>query len=393
MLTKVTLSNFFSFGKKPITIDLNDGVNLLVGINGSGKSNFLKAIYLLQEAIWGKGIQYVFKKWGGLYNITNLSGGKGKRIKIEYKFELEDLHYRYLLEIIAHSNSKYTIYESLIERYYKKRNGEEFSIIDGIISSSLPTSLKINEKLSHDKQWEVGELTLGQVDDIGEDALFSHFVDFLKEIQTYQYFNLSESSPARQPRAFDLEDHLLPTGENLNAILQKIKNNYTLEYEKIEECLKNINPSFKGVGVNPFNSESYLMLRERNLTKQISTEHISGGTLHYLLLLSILYNPKSGSVICIEEPEMGLHPDMIRSIATSLKYSARYGGTQILVATHSPLLLNEFEVDDVIVFEKNEENVTIIRPIDEDEEVLTALDEGALLGQLWMDGALGGKRW
>lgn len=61
MISKITLENFFSF-KQPTTIELNPDINILLGINGSGKSNFLKAIHLLQESIAGKGLEKIFLK-------------------------------------------------------------------------------------------------------------------------------------------------------------------------------------------------------------------------------------------------------------------------------------------------------------------------------------------
>ena len=72
MLKRITLENFFSFGE-PTTIELNPGVNLLVGINGSGKSNFLKAIRLLHEAVAGKGFEKTFlQEWGGFANVAKI---------------------------------------------------------------------------------------------------------------------------------------------------------------------------------------------------------------------------------------------------------------------------------------------------------------------------------
>lgn len=116
---------------------------------------------------------------------------------------------------------------------------------------------------------------------------------------------------------------------------------------------------------------------------------MSDGTLKYLLLLSIFHNPERGYLVDIDEPESCLHPDMIRSVAKMMKNAAKT--SQIIVATHSALLLNAFELDDILVFEKNDRNETqIIRYSEEDFENR----EGDLLpGQLWLNGEIGGKRW
>ena len=106
-------------------------------------------------------------------------------------------------------------------------------------------------------------------------------------------------------------------------------------------------------------------------------------------LLSIFYNPKRGTLVDIDEPESCLHPDMIRSVAKMMKSAGKT--SQIIVATHSALLLNAFELDDILVFEKNDRNETqIIRYSEDDFENR----EGDLLpGQLWLNGEIGGKRW
>ena len=127
---------------------------------------------------------------------------------------------------------------------------------------------------------------------------------------------------------------------------------------------------------------------EKNLSHAIDALHISDGTLKYLLLLSIFHNPERGALIYIDEPEVCLHTDMIRSVAKMMKNAAKT--SQIIVATHSALLLNAFELDDILVFEKNGMNETQIMRYSEDD---FENREGDLLpGQLWLNGEIGGKR-
>ncbi|MGL5193703.1 MAG: AAA family ATPase, partial [Chroococcales cyanobacterium] len=130
----------------------------------------------------------------------------------------------------------------------------------------------------------------------------------------------------------------------------------------------------------------YLVLREKNLSRSVSIDQISDGTLRYLLLLSVLFNPERGNLVCLDEPETNLHPDMINTVAESLKQASKE--TQIILTTHSPLLLNLFELEDVLVFEKTEGNETVVNYNFPDE-----VDEDFLVGQAWLQGLIGGKRW
>lgn len=397
MLKRITLENFFSFGE-PTTIELNPGVNLLVGINGSGKSNFLKAIRLLHEAVAGKGLEnLLLKEWGGLDEITNLSGGRSSVIKLTYEFEatLYKFH-TYQLIIRTFSNLEYIFDEFLTTKYYKENNGEEVKLIDVTGGNQSREHITGRVRLSRNSltlldsknnNFDSSELVLRQtkVNDWGLSFLF----DFINNINLYHHFDLSNGSKIRQANNFGVEEYLLSSGENLNTIIQKIKNNHSLEYENIERLLKDINPNFKDISFNLFGSKSYLLLREKNLSSAISIEHISDGTLYYLLFLAIFYNPNRGKGICIDEPETGLHPDMINTVADAIKHASKE--TQFFIATHSPLLLNAFDLEDVLIFEKDEKNQTKVEY--KSEEDFEGWDENSLVGQLWLNGQLGGKRW
>ena len=121
----------------------------------------------------------------------------------------------------------------------------------------------------------------------------------------------------------------------------------------------------------------------------IGMQHISDGTLRYLLLMGILLNKHRGAIVGLDEPEGRLHPDMINSVAEMLRRASN--SSQLIIATHSPLLLNAFTLEDVLVFEKEENNASVVkRYYEEDFDMY----EGDLLpGQLWLRGEIGGKRW
>jgi len=209
----------------------------------------------------------------------------------------------------------------------------------------------------------------------------------LEEFSIYYYFDTSINSSIRQPTGYGTELKLLSDGQNLMTILNNIKNNHPLHYEKIEEAIRKINPYFKDINFAFLGSKLYLVLREKYLYRSVSIEHISDGTLHYLLLLSVLFNPERGYLVCIDEPETSLHPDMINTIAQAMKQASN--SSQLIIATHSPLLLNSFDIDDILIFEKNHENETVVKSPDEFDE----WNEDYLAGQAWLQGLIGGKRW
>jgi predicted ATPase len=180
---------------------------------------------------------------------------------------------------------------------------------------------------------------------------------------------------------------LLPDGKNLMTILNNTKNNHPFNYDQIEDAIRKINPYFQDINFAFLGSKLYLVLREKYLSRSVSIEHISDGTLHYLLLLSVLFNLERGYLVCIDEPETSLHPDMINTIADAIKQASN--STQLIIATHSPLLLNSFDIDDILIFEKNNHNETVVKSSQKFDE----WTEDYLAGQAWLQGLIGGKRW
>lgn len=404
MITKIDISYFFSFGEKEV-ISLNPETNILVGINGTGKSNFIKAIYLLYEGVTGKnGLESLINKnWGGLLNILNCNDEKVETISISYEFDRNIV--KKVLGNKGHPFPKNPIYKieinrfgltnySLSEHIYNESTNQlpkPFTYLNiengrGVISARENKTISIRPAV-----FNGNELALRQISE--PDSFYPLFTlkKAIEEIVVYNYFDTTSNGEIRQLSPYYSETKLLPNGENLAHLLNYLSGNHTKNYDEIIKMLQNVNPNFRDlVFTQPTGSKTLLALKEKNLSRAITVEHISDGTLRFLILLAILYNPNRGSIICLDEPEIGLHPDMIKTIGDGIKYAAN-DGTQMIVATHSPLLLNNFELEDVKIFEKNGKNTTEV--ITKTEEEFEDWEGVFLVGQMWLRGQLGGMRW
>ena len=409
MITKITLENFFSFGSDT-TIELNSGVNILVGINGSGKSNLLKAIKLLFEGIAGEGFKKTFlEDWGGFSSVANFSS-ETNFIKLSFEFDANKVNEItsnkgyifegnpiYEIKINQVGNTNYFLSEKLYSPNVNQRR-LDFKYMDMSNGKGWISTRDNNNKpkLIHYPSRDAGisfgenELVLRQISD--PDRYYPHFTlkKAIESIAVYDYFDTTLKSKIRQPRDWNIETKLVSNGENLTIILQQLKNKYALDYEKIEKSIKDINPYFKDIGFDFFANKIFLVLREKKLSKSVSISHISDGTLRFLILLAIFFNPERGKLISLDEPETGLHPDMISSLSEWMKNSAR--NSQVIIATHSPLLLNNFDLEDLLIFEKDNNNQTIVETKNE-EDFEEWVDKNFSVGQLWLKGLLGGKRW
>ena len=400
MIKELIVRDFFSF-KGEHTIELNTGENILVGVNGSGKTSFLNAITMLYEGVAGGGLSSLFRQWGSYNAIVNACGEvKPDCFSVTYVFDADvlrkvvsaspfnkDVYYKMTVFPIG-DGTNYTLCETLYseDNKGKKKTFSYLEFRNGIGQISVRTKSGIEVEKYDDGMLSAQELVLRQITD--PQRYLPSFVvrEAISAIAGYSKFNFDQ---VRQPADANDVKRLISTGENLSHLLSNLNNNYTFQYEKIIECLSDINPNFTGIGYNVFGSRLYLSLREKNLSHAIDALHMSDGTLKYLLLLSIFHNPQRGTLVCVDEPESCLHPDMIRSVAKMMKRAAMT--SQIIVATHSALLLNAFELDDILVFEKNDKNETQIIRYSEDD--FGDREDELLPGQLWLNGEIGGKRW
>lgn len=401
MLNSITIKNFFSFAEET-TINLNKGINLLLGINGSGKTSFINALRLLSEGVAGEGMtKLIQEQWGGFDQVVNLNGEETSSFaKVSFNFDCKELnkihsamHFSedvtYSITI-RRSGTNYTLSEK-VQAKDKKGNGAfiflAFNNGNGIISTRGEKGITLQDITSDDVSGQ--ESVLRQINDPVHYLPVYVLRKAIESIAVYNDFNVSENSRIRKPVEYSTERRLKKSGENLADILNKIKLENSLEFDKLEKKFKKVNSNFRSIDIDNRYGQSYLSLRERNLRKAIGALHISDGTLRFLLLESIFYNPERGNLIGVDEPERGMHPDMIQSVAEMMKEASK--SSQIIAATHSPYLLNQFKLTDILVFEKNESNSTEVKKLTEKD--FPDWEGDFLPGQMWLMGQIGGKRW
>lgn len=401
MLKQIILNNFFAFNGEH-KISLNPGVNLLVGINGSGKTSMINAISLLYEGVCGKGISAFIDKSGGVNSILNARGEiKPESFSITFVFDKSTLkkHFprspfeddvNYKITVFPIGLSNYSLCESLYtsNNKRKKRNYKYLEFKNGLGYISMINSRGDIER----ENYEAGvlsaeELALRQVADPQRYLPSFIIKEAIASMAVYGKFNIDA---LRRPADENRENRLSASGENLPYLYNRLHNNETFYYNKIRGELHSINPNYVNIGYSIFGNRLFLHLEEKNLSHSIDMLHISDGTVKFMLLMGILYNPQRGNLCAIDEPESYLHPDMIRSVAKMLKYASK--DSQLIIATHSALLLNAFSLSDILVFGKDSSNNTFV---DRGNKVYSSEEdsESILPGQLWLNGEIGGMRW
>ena len=396
MLKRVIIKNFFSFAGET-SVELKEGVNLLLGINGSGKTSFIRSLKLLYESVVGDGLEQLINSWGGYSAIVNANGdNKSECISISYVFDALKIKefipnspfakdVKYTITLFPVGSTSYSLCESLYAVNNKRLSYISFRNGDGYVSMRTEDGQIVQDNYKGE-DISSKELVLRQISNPQRYQPSHTIRKCIENLSVYSTFDLR---PLHRPTDYDQGKRLLASGNNLPYLLNNLKNQHSFDFEKIEELMKDVNPNYKSIDFSLLGSQIYLSIREKNIGHTIDALHMSDGTLRFLLLLSIFCNPNRGYIIGMDEPETGLHPDMIKSVANILKQAAK--STQLILATHSPLLLNQFALDDILVFDKDKENHTIVNtPKETDFEDW----EGAFLpGQMWLYGVLGGKRW
>lgn len=212
--------------------------------------------------------------------------------------------------------------------------------------------------------------------------------DFYEGIRLYREWTFGRHAAPRKPQAADLPgDHLLEDARNLALVLNRYRRDVPTKIALLEALGK----VFEGItdfSVDVIGGTTQVFLEENGWT--IPATRLSDGTVRWLALLAVLLDPKPPPLVCIEEPEVGLHPDLMHILAPLLKSASER--MQIIITTHSEALVDAFRdsPEDVMVCERPA-GVTTMRRLN--REQLSEWIEEYSLGQLWSRGILGGTRW
>lgn len=210
------------------------------------------------------------------------------------------------------------------------------------------------------------------------------------EFQLYREWNLGRYTAPRMPQKPDLpENFLLEDASNLGLVLNDLQHRPGTK-QLIVDKLKKFYDAVDDITTKIHGGTVQLFIHEKGLNQPVPATRLSDGTLRYLCLLSLLCHPTPPPLICIEEPELGLHPDILPTIAELLIEASKR--TQLIVTTHSDGLVSALtEMPDSILVCEHDERGSHLRRLDPDH--LKQWLERYSLGELWRMGEIGGTRW
>lgn len=161
----------------------------------------------------------------------------------------------------------------------------------------------------------------------------------------------------------------------------------------LRRSLKDVYQGVVDFGLRLESGAAQITLREKHVDRQVTfpATRLSDGTLRYMCLVALLVDPQPPKLLCIEEPELGLHPDLIPKIADLLVEASKR--TQIIVTTHSDILVDAMtEHPEYVVVVEKHNGSTVARRLENNERLQSWLEKYRL-GEVWASGEIGGNRY
>lgn len=388
-LRTIRVQNLLSFGPDTVELELR-GLNVLIGANGVGKSNLIEVLSLLRAAPSdllepiraGGGIaEWLWKGTDGApiatvdLTATYPSGKMPLRHRISVAMDAQRTQ---LVDEAIENEKPSRLGDTVPYFYYRFQNGRP------VLNVNAAQRELRREDLASDQS------VISQRRDPDQYPELTYLATEYSKFKVFREWNLGRGAQVRRPQATDLESsYLHENAANLALVLNDLEHKPGLRRTLIEK-LRDADGSITGFSTLVQGGTIQLFLHFENLSSPVAATRLSDGTLRYLCLLAILCHPTPPPLVCLEEPELGLHPDLLPGLADLLIEAS--DRMQLIVTTHSEVLVDSLtQVPESVVVCEKREGCTQLERLSRTELQNWLEDYG--LGQLWRKGHIGGNRW
>ena len=355
-LDKLTIKGFKSI-RKLEDFELTN-LNVLIGGNGAGKSNFIDFFRLLRAmmklplpGLASASLQAYIADGGGTDDFLFNGPKVTEQIEVVTKFGLNG--YRFRLSPTAE--------ETFIinhEAWYYERGSSGWWEME-----ATPELLRVRDKK----------------DAFGNRSVAFYVYEAISSWKIYHFHDTSKVAPMRRSETTDDSEYLRFDAANIAPFLLGLKNNEKSSYKQIVDTIRLVTPFFDDFILKPNKREKVRLLwRQKGSDYPLKPQHLSDGTLRFICLTTALLQPDPPSTIIIDEPELGLHPYAIEILAELILATSKK--TQLIVSTQSPALVDYFEPEDIIVVNRKK-GASVFQRLNKRE--LSSWLEDYSLGDLW----------
>jgi predicted ATPase len=389
MIKTIRIKNFRSL--KDVRLNPSPLLNVFVGPNSSGKTNFIDALKFLQH-VASVGLFKALAERGGFPEVF----WKGETTEDEIDFDLSvelplleglplPAHYR--LTVQGSPTGLITVKRELLRI---EQGGKCVDVIDMKSGHGNIRHLDGSKVFDSPNDPSISMLEFNTPNWVG-----STFKQYLASTHFYDLIPRA----MRQVKPFAKAPFLNELGDNLIEFLTTLKTSHSESFRQIEQVVQDTFPGLEQLIPEPNQvGQVFLTVREKFLKRPVNVWNMAQGALSFIAFASLILSPPEfgAPITCVEEPENHLHPRLLETLIELLRQTeARLvaegqGVAQIFVTTHSPYLVDHLNLDELIVVEKVRGETGYSRPKDKAElrELLSRERQG--LGDLWFTGALGG---
>jgi predicted ATPase len=392
LINRLELKKVLSF--RDSTVELGQ-LNVLIGPNAVGKSNLIEVIGLLQAA--PAGFVTAILRSGGARQWIWLGDRDPDRVA-EVVCELDltrgrqrgPVKYGLQFSEDANSNVPVILRESIGRVNPDPGSDGVYLNRESIKADFGPEAVKLLGVEQPQMFLSPAESVLAQFKNPADPTPITEVGNHFARIRIFREFRTGPQSPARWGIATNAQKgELVDGGDNLALVLNELI--FHDVHERITAYLRRFCERFEDLKISVGEGLARAFLREAGLVEMLSAIRMSDGTLKFLCLLAALFNPSPPPLMCIEEPEIGLHPDTLPLVAEALMEASE--SMQLIVTTHSDALVDALtdRPESVLVCERDFDNGTQMKRLSK-KDLKKWLDQYTL-GQLWRKGEIGGGRW
>ncbi|MFN0110382.1 MAG: AAA family ATPase [Blastocatellia bacterium] len=382
-IESISLKNFRAF--KDVTIENLPSMSVFVGANGSGKTTLFDVFGFLRDALIHN-VRQALARRGGFKEVVSRNTDGPIEIELKFRSKPSDPRVTYSLTISLLDNMP--VVEREVLKYRRGNIGQPWKFLDfrlgegeAITNEEAYDQKDAEARRDHQKLESADILA---IKGLGQFERFKVVSEFRKMIENWHVsdFHIADARPSQEA---GYAEHLSSRGDNLPLFAQ-----YLYEHHRplFNQALEKMAQRVPGVErVNPVETEDgrlVLKFQDGSFKDPFIARYVSDGTIKMFAYLLLLHDPSPHPVLCVEEPENQLYPELLNALAEEFRLYAKRGG-QVFVTTHSPDFLNGVNLDEIFWLSKRDGYTKIVRAID-DPQLAALVKEGDLPGALWRQG-------